>query len=272
MKSLAELKDEQKAEVENLRAAAVRLVRDRLQPQERIIGVLLAGSVARGDARSGPYGLYIDIVVLAEGRNDVDLKELFGPSIEPGVPKHCVKVEDIAVAFELTTTKDLIEIRMKPEAEIYARQESIILYDKTGFLQRWKDTAFTITDEQRSKRALHWFFRYFYLVNNYRIEKWKHRSAWLQLCQNGNEAIECYCNFLFCINGWFIPRKDWLVYLTCELKNIAPGHELILEELYSTVADEQGQTQRFAKLWEIFKWMSAYCKENKWIDLPEPKV
>jgi predicted nucleotidyltransferase len=178
MKSLSVLKDEQKAEVENLRAAAVRLVRASLQPQESITGVLLAGSVARGDARSGPYGVYVDIAIVAEGRNDVDLKGLFGPSIEPGVPKHCVKVEGIAVAFELTTTKDLADIRMKPEAEIYARQESFILYDRTGFLQRWKDTSFTITDEQRSNRALHWFFRYFYLVNNYRIEKWKQRSAW----------------------------------------------------------------------------------------------
>lgn len=272
MKSLAVLREEQKAEVEHLRASAVRLVDRRLQPHKRILGVLLAGSVARGDARSGPYGVYVDLVAVAENQSDIDLTELFGPSIEPGVPKHCVKVDGTAVAFELTTTKDLSEIRTKPEAEIYARCESIILCDKTGFLQRWKDSAFTITDEQRCRRALQWFFRYFYLVSNYRVEKWKHREAWLQLCQNGNECLECYLNFLYCINGWFIPRKDWLVYFAQELEIKARGHESLIEELYTTVASEECQMQRYRMLWEIFMWMSAYCKENRWIDLPDPKV
>jgi hypothetical protein len=272
MKSLLVLREEQRAEVEHLRASAAQVVGKRLQPHERILGVLLAGSVARGDARSGPYGVYIDLVVATEDRNSVDLNELFGPSIEPGVPKHCVKIDGISVAIELTTTEDLSEIRKKPEAEIFARYESTILFDKTGFLQRWKGSAFTITDEQRSGRALQWFFRYFYLVNNYRIEKWKHREAWLQLCQNGNEALECYLNFVYCINGWFIPRKDWLVYFTQELPIKAPQHESTMEALYSTIASDEGQERRFKKLWEIFEWMSAYCKENKWVDLPDPKV
>ena len=272
MKSLAVLREEQKAEVEHLRASAVGIVGTRLQPLNSIMGVLLAGSVARGDARSGPYGVYIDLALATEDRNDVDLNELFGPSIEPGVPKHCVKVDGTSVAIELTTTGDLSEVRTKPEAEIFARYESIILFDRVGFLQRWKDSAFTITDEQRSRRAPQWFFRYFYLVNSYRTEKWKHREAWLQLSQNGNEALECYLSFVYCINGWFIPRKDWLVYFARELPIKVPQHESTLEALYSTIASEEGQVQRFTKLWEIFKWMSAYCKENKWIDLPEPKV
>lgn len=147
MKSLKELRIEQGPEVEHYRAVADRLVRDVIRTQEGIIGVLLAGSVARGDARKGPHGLYIDLVLVAEQRDDVDLTAAFGPNMEPYLPKQCIKVEDTGASIELTTTKDLQDIRARWEPEIYARQESIVLYDKTGFLKKWKDDTFSISDE-----------------------------------------------------------------------------------------------------------------------------
>jgi hypothetical protein len=270
MKSLKELKDEQKTEVEHYREVADRVVHNTIQPQKGIVGALLAGSVARGDARHGPYGLYIDLVVVAEERTDVDLTAIFGPSVEPYIPKHCVKVEDTGVALELTTTRELLAIRTRWEPEIFARQEAIVLYDKTGFMREWKETVFVISDEQIRERALHWFFRCHYLVCDYRIEKWSHRQAWLQICQNGNEAIECYLNFLYCINGMFIPRKDWLVYLTYELPIKVLDHDLLLERIYMSGVTGKEQIERFGQLAAVISWMSAYCKDRKWLNRGDP--
>jgi predicted nucleotidyltransferase len=270
VKSLKELKDEQKNEVEHYREVADRVVRNTIQPQKGIVGVLLAGSVARGDARRGPYCLYIDLVVVAEERKDVDLTLIFGPSVEPYIPKHCVKVEDTGVALELTTTKELMEIRTRRESEIFARQEAIVLYDKTGLMRKWKESAFVISEEQIRERALHWFFRCHYLVCDYRIEKWSHRQAWLQMCQNGNEAIECYLNFLYCINDMFIPRKDWLVYLAYNLPVKAPDHEHVLERIYMSGVTGKEQIERLGRLAAVTSWMSAYCKDRKWLNEGDP--
>ena len=265
MKTLDDLRTEQQAEVQHYQAIADGVVRDHLKPQVGVIGVLLAGSVARGDARHGPFGLYVDLVVVVERRQDLDLVTTFGPSIEPFVPKHCVKIADTGIALELTTKKDLQDIRSRWESEIYARQESEILYDKTGFLSKWKSDAFKITDQQLKNRALGWFFRCQYLVGDYRVEKWKHRSAWIQMCQIGNEAAECYCSFLYCINRQFIPRKDWLAYLTENLNDKAPEHKLLLEEIYTSTPNEKSVDRRFGQLNKVLNWMEEYCRERTWL-------
>jgi hypothetical protein len=265
MKTLDELRAEQEAEVRNYRAVADHVVQDFVHPHEGIIGALLAGSVARGDARHGPFGLYIDLVLVAEHRENVDLTAIFGPSIEPFIPKHCVKVNGTGIALELTTRKDLEDIRSRWEPEIYARHESLVLYDRTGFLSKWKSNVFSISDEQKKDRALVWFFRCQYLVGDYRVEKWKHRSAWVQLCQIGNEAAECYCFFLYCINGQFIPRKDWVTYLTYELPDKATDHARLLETIYTSNPKEEEIDVRFKCLNEVLSWMNSYCHNRKWI-------
>lgn len=265
MKTLHELRTEQQSEVNYYRSIAQKAVQQLVVPQQALIGALLAGSVARGDARKGPFGLYIDLVVVAEDRQDVNLTEIFGPNIEPYIPKHCIKYEEAGLAIELTTREDLLNIRSMYESIIFARQESIVLNDKTGFLQKWKDSAFQITAEQARDRALPQFFRCDYLVGDYRLEKWKYRKAWVQLGQIGNEAVECYCNFLYCINGLFIPRKDWLVYLTYDLQDKMPDHEHVLDNIYTVAPTESGVDNRFHILSDVLSWIRNYCSEKGWI-------
>ena len=265
MKSLHQLKFEQFAEVQRYRTLVADAVRTKVVPHSGAIGALLTGSVARGDARRGPFGLYIDLAVVVEHRQDFDPTQVFGPTVEPYIPKHCVKVDDVGIAVELVTRNDLQDIRSRPESEIFAKQESIILYDSSGFLREWKETAFAITDEQKRQRALQCFFRLQYLVGEYRVEKWKHRSAWTQLCQIGNEAAECYCSFLHCVNGSFVPRKDWLVYLTYELGDKPPDHTSLLEAIYTSAPSEEPVASQFLHLSQALNWMSSYCDARKWI-------
>lgn len=265
MKSFKEMLNDQQVEVEQYRAIAQDATNRFLIPRKEVLGVLLTGSVARGDARKGPFGLYIDITVIVENINDVNLTEIFGPSIEPYIPKHCVMIENTGVAFEVMTLEDINNIRSNCELIIFAKQEAVVLYDRNGLLAEWKETCFKLSNIDIKNRALQQYFRFNYLTSAYRIEKWKYRKAWLQLVQIGNEALECYCSFLYCINGWFIPRKDWLVYLTYDLPIKMPDHTDLLNELYAVETTEQGMQRRTEGLKTVEVWMRGYCIQKKWI-------
>ena len=262
---------EQHNAIADYRSLAYRVANCYLTPLPEIVGVLLTGSVARGDARKGPYGLHIDLTVVVTDKNDLDLTEIFGPSVEPYSPYHCVDIEGQVFALEVQTIKEVNNIRTCWESMIFAKYESMILFDRTGLLTKWKEVAFSISDEQMHMRALQQYFRYDYLTNDYRTEKWKHRQAWMQMAQNGNEAIECYCNFLYCINGWFIPRKDWLVYLTYELPEKAPDHEELMIRLYKVEVTQDGIGIRGDDLLSLGLWMRHYCEQKGWLIAPNYK-
>ena len=208
----------------------------------------------------------IDLVVIVKDRTDIDLEKVFGPDREPHIPYHGISFEGIGLQIELATIEELKSIRARNESEIFAKQEAIILLDKTGFLKEWKQTAFALTPEQKKGRALMHYFRYQYLTNSYHQEKWKNRDAWIQLAQNGNEACECYCSFLYCINGWFIPRKDWLVYFTYGLIKKPEDHERLVEAAYRSVLSKNDTTARYKNFQEIGIWMTEFCKNKGWIE------
>lgn len=265
MRTLQEVPQQQSREVSAYRKIATDAVSQFCMPNPAIVGALLSGSAARGDARNGPFGFMIDLVVVAEDRNAIDLEEVFGPDKEPDIPFHCVRYEGAALQIELTTLEDLKSIRTRSEAEIFAKQEAVVLLDKNGRLEEWKRTAFIITPEEMRNRALMNFFRFQYLTDPYHQEKWTSREAWIQLAQNANEACECYCSFLYSINGWFIPRKDWLVYFTYDLKAKAAGHKQLIERSYRTDLTRKGVARRFESLQALSEWMKDYCRKQKWI-------
>jgi hypothetical protein len=268
MKSIAEMRTEQLSDVIEYRSLAARVVNETLALIPSVLGVLLTGSVARGDARKGPYGLHIDLTLVANDKNNINLVELFGPSIEPYSPYHCANILGQVFALEVLTVNELNSIRTCHESVVFAKQEAAILFDRAGVLTRWKREAFELSDSQIRERALQQYFRFDYLTNDYRIEKWKHREAWVQMAQNGNEAIECYCNFLFCANGWFIPRKDWLVYLTYELAEKAPRHTELIAELYQVEVTDVGLATRARQLVQLSSWMGSFCERKGWLKAP----
>lgn len=266
MKTLQDVISEQRLEVSRYRKVAENAVSRFCSTNDAIVGALLSGSTARGDARSGPFGFMIDLVVIVKNKTDIDLEKVFGPDIEPYIPYHCISFENLGFQIELATVDELKSIRSRNESEIFAKQETMILLDKTGFLKEWKQTTFALTPEQKKVRALMHYFRYQYLTNSYHQEKWTYRDAWIQLAQNGNEACECYCSFLYCINSWFIPRKDWLVYLTYELIEKPEGHERFVEAAYRSVLSKNDVAARYKNFQEIGIWMTEFCKSSDWIE------
>ena len=248
--------EQQEGEVSLLRKIADDAVRQKISPNNDVSGVLLTGSVSRGDARVGPFGVMIDLAIVVNNRKDFDPEPVFGPDEEPLIPFHCVNVQDkISIAAEILEEPELWEIREESEARIFAMNESVILYDKTGKLSEWKKECFSLNAGQIKERAMRHYYRFCYLTGEYRFEKWNHREAWSQLSQIFNEANECYCSFLHCINGGFVPRKDWLVYLTYDLDILPERHQDYINKIYAGELSAEAMEQKFRLFQEMKSWM-----------------
>jgi predicted nucleotidyltransferase len=251
-----------------LKKLATELVQDKISGNNKILGALLTGSVARGDSRIGPFGIMIDLAIVVDKKVNIDLADLFGPDEEPYIPYHCTKMENgIGFGIEAVEREELYKIREKPESTIYAKWESVIIDDKLGILQEWKERYFLLSVDQIKERALSRYFRFQYMTNDYRVEKWEFRGAWLQLHHNMNEACNCFCEFLYIINGFFIPRNDWLVYLLSEMKIKPDALDEGLVILYSTgiITDKDSSSKRIGQFRKFFEWMDEYCRTKGWL-------
>ncbi len=261
MKYFSDLINEQKKEVDSFKNIIFEINNEKIVPNKKILGALLTGSVARGDARKGPFGIMIDVSLVVKNTTDINLEEIFGKDEEPHIPFHCVPIrDDIWIAVKTIKEKDLWTIRNESESTIFAMNESIILNDKKGILKKWKDEYFVITKEQAKERAKNQYFRFCYVTGEYRFEKWSYREAWVQCAQNFNEANECYCSFLYCINSMFIPRKDWLTYLTYEMTIKPPKHEEYMKTMYSTELNKESLSKKLQLYEELRLWMEESIK------------
>ncbi len=266
MKYLSEVVKEQKREVAELRSIVESICCEKIVPNESIRGALLTGSVARGDARVGPHGVLIDIALLVGDKQRIALDAIFGVDEKPSIPFHCVMItETVGLQIQTLGKDDLLGIRDMPEATIFAMYESQIIDDKDSLLRNWKDTNFHITPQEMKSRAMRHFHRFSYLTGDYRFEKWSRRGAWTQIAQNHNEAAECYCSFLHCINGRFIPRKDWIAYLTYELLTKPEKHEQYMSQLYETHLDGDAAVEKNDAMGELRHWMDAYARKQCWL-------
>jgi predicted nucleotidyltransferase len=99
---LPELIEIQKQDVAALRSMVELLVEEKVRNHVSILGALLTGSVARGDARIGPFGLMVDLALVVNKKENLDLQTMFGKDEEPDIPFHCVTLEDtIGLAIEV---------------------------------------------------------------------------------------------------------------------------------------------------------------------------
>jgi len=208
----------------------------------------------------------IDIVIVHRESTPVDIARALGPSEEPPeMPFHCVSRDELQFQIETVSMERLSAVRSDPESVAFARNESVILFDPSGDLSRWKETAFVLTEQDIAQRAMRQFFRFQYLTGDYRIEKWTFREAWVPLTQILNEASDCFCGFLHCINGRFIPRNDWLVYLTYELEVKPPDYARLIQGMYEAIASLSAIESRLKNVRVAGSWMTHYCTAKGWI-------
>lgn len=256
---------QQSGEVVKLRGIAEDLLEQKRESLGSDTGVLLSGSVARGDARVGPFGIFIDLTVFESETNRVDLESVFGPDEKPELPYHSIRVsKDIGFAIAKRSYEYLGQIQEMDEATRFALSESIVLIDPTRRLGKMRLALATISESEQKRRGLEWYRRFRYLTGDYRLEKWSHRTAWTQVAQIMNEANECYCSFLYCINGSYVPRKDWLAYLTYEMETKPEDHDSIMDALFATQLDERALGIKAQTYGRVGAWMKQVCDARGW--------
>jgi hypothetical protein len=62
----------------------------------------------------------------------------------------------------------------------------------------------------------------------------------------------------------FIPRKDWLTYLTYDMAVKPPEHNDFMENIYQTDLSEEHMLIKYDVYLKIRNWMDDYMKRNQW--------
>lgn len=176
--------------------------------------VLVTGSIARGDCFPDLYGFSIDICIihtkllLEKCIKDLH-REKFG---------RFTKVEFSKLTFVIETIEkeQISSLQASQDSKYYAVQESIVLYsrDKT-----WEDlSSLRIPDSQRKSMINAYFQQAVYHINNYRISKWVSNKNLGQCQLNLNDGFLFILKQIYLLNNSFIPRADYLFYLSSKLK------------------------------------------------------
>ena len=158
-----ELCEAQRSDVQNLRSMLDTTMGDVAEPLNVAEGLLLTGSVALGDTRVDPMGVYIDSLIGESVADSVDLCKTFGEDVAPGLPFHYARITgDVSLVVSTITVSELFDAKSQPESRKYAMKESEILWDLEGKLLEWKRTALQISDHEIKDRALCQFFLFGY--------------------------------------------------------------------------------------------------------------
>ncbi len=271
MTHFSEFVKEQIPEVAELKRRTVDRVRAAQASLPSTISILLTGSVARGDARVGPFGTYADIMLVGPDLSGFDVGAVFGPDEEPELPFHCVLLDpDFGIAFQTSTLVELERRATSSDPAAFALCESEIIQDPGDAVAELIRQLQAIPIDRAKERSLQHFYRHGYLIGEYRYEKWANRGAWPQIAQLHNEANECFLSFLHCIQGTYVPRKDWLVYLSYELSEKPDGFADIVTELYTRHSLDEDIAMRKGQLHvRLQEWMRGYAVSRGWIPSDE---
>lgn len=261
MKSFRDMKREQRDFCSELFSKAFGLVQG-FEGVPGVSAVLLTGSVARGDARMGPFGVLVDLLFVLDNCV-LDFEPVFGPDREPGIPFYCGAVEGVSYQIQSVEKKDFVGLP-KVEDQSFALGEAKILVSNDQVIDLFINENFRSLDQPRKDLALHNCFRFDYLTNSYRLEKWLYREAFLQISENYHSALICFARFLYAINNSFIPRDDWMIYLLFELELIPENLKIIIETLQSGAKNEEDVKRIQSVVDSCRLWMSEQIQFFGW--------
>jgi hypothetical protein len=108
-------------------------------------------------------------------------------------------------------------------SKYFALQEGVLLYDPAGTgtaIQRMR-----MPEEEREHRILCDFHVAVYLANNYRVAKWAALDDLPQCHLDLNQALDLVFRLLYLVNRSFVPRDDYLYYLSRSLDWRPAGYE-----------------------------------------------
>ncbi|NPV02529.1 MAG: hypothetical protein HPY53_14235 [Brevinematales bacterium] len=262
MKSIRDMIAEQSGFCGGLRRIAQLFAED-IDSKFDVTSILLTGSAARGDARMGKFGILVDLTIISD-TGKLNLQDVYGPDMEPFIPYYCTRFLDTGFQIKEETLSHIFDTN-KPEPECFALSESVVLTTKYPEMDSIIRQLFPKKQGSRRDTAMVNYRRYFYLCGEYRYEKWEYREAYPQMAQNFHEAFECFCGFVYAVNGSFIPRKDWLAYLLPE-QEIRPDRiDSLIPELMDVPPNKDSIEKKKRVYQTVGEWMKATAENFGWL-------
>jgi len=200
--------------------------------KEQIESVLLSGSVSRGTFMPGTYGGAIDLTVFVKSQKNVNYDDLFGLDIDDKIPGHFIKYKDDFFQIKPVSYDFIDKFAENSEAEKFAFLESRLIYDQEKKYQKAIELLkkqIVPDDIRRINKSAKGYM--YYLINDYKVDRWKNRNAVLQLNNNLNISIQYAIKCLFYKNGKYYPAEDRALYFSLELDQKPDNFESLLVDL-----------------------------------------
>ena len=232
MLKLEQVKIKQKDFIEMQLAQAKIFIEEIIEPNDQISTCMLSGSVARGDYWVGPKGGAIDLIIFVANLENFDTEKNLGKNIEPDIPGHFIQYKDTYYQVKIYDETYFQDFDKYNEPEKYAIFESRILFNKKGNIEETinKIKHDIAQKEIKSKKKSNLKYAR-YLINGYKVDRWKRRGAIVQLNQNLSKSIELCIKCLFYINGKYCPAEDRALYYSCSLPIKPNDYDHVIDEI-----------------------------------------
>ena len=155
-----------------------------------------------------------------------------GKNIEPQVPGHFIQYKDTYYQIKIYDETYLKEITKHNEPEKYAFFESKILFDRKGNKEKAiRKIKNDIVKKEINTKFTENLMYAKYLINDYKVDRWKRRDAIIQLNQNLSKSIELCIKCLYYINGKYCPAEDRALYYSYSLQLKPDDYDHVIEEI-----------------------------------------
>lgn len=253
MKNKLEIIDQQNEFISEMKNIASRYVES--LDKSQIETVLLSGSVARGDyfpskKEDGSWCGNIDLIVMKKSGCSKSAEEVFGKDIEPEIPFHCVNFNDVEFQIDFVDFISSEKFSKFDEAKKFSVLESEILYDAD---RKYENELKKINEAKHLevKKELENKLGYiYYLLSDYKKDRWNRRDAFLQLHENLNTAIRMAVCCLYYVNDSYVPAEDRQLYYSLTLEKLPENYEKVIAQLKSADAESK---ESYLKRKELFR-------------------
>jgi predicted nucleotidyltransferase len=232
MQFLKDIKFKQKKYLEEQREKINNYIKNKLFNIKEIQSVLLSGSVARGTFIPGKFGGAVDLTLLVNDVKKFDKEKHLGKMAE-NIPEYFISDNEIFYQFVFFDEKMLNDFETLSESKKFALLESIIIFDKKNLYQKILNEKINKIKSIEISTFMETAKYYItFLLNDYKIDRWKRRDAFIQLHCNLNKAIEIFIKYLFYKNNQYSPADDRYVYFSFDLKKTPDNYYETLLEIF----------------------------------------
>ncbi len=201
--------------------------------------ILLSGSIARGDYFPGEMGGMVDLIVMKKSGSSCTAESVFGKDLEPEIPFHCVKYNEIWYEILFTDCITLDLFMDMEEARKFSILESQILYDPDDSFKDELKIIYPFVRKDLQAKLNDSLGYIYYLLSGYKKDRWYRREAFIQMHENLTTAIRAGIRCLFYINGFYAPADDRAIYYSHSLPDVPKEYGQLMNQILSVTPDSE---------------------------------